>query len=120
MITVTTENAERTYRADKWYVSSEYALEISQGEHLVASYAPGSWESAHRPAADLGADDTDSGLGEAAYLAYCASVGWKSFTGDKLPLWRGQQERLREAWTRAAAAVRAAVESAATDTTGKE
>ena len=119
MITVTTENAERTYRADSWITAPDKTLSVFDGEKLVAEYLPGGWQYVLNPAADAHAASTDEQLAEAAYIAYCASVGWKSFTGEKLPLWRDQQERLREAWTRAAAAVRAAVESAA-GTTGKE
>ena len=120
MITVTTENAERTYRADRWQVDSDLALTLHQDTRRVASYAPNAWESVHCPDADLSTAATDADLGEAAYIAWCASVGWKDTIGEKLPPWRGQQERLREAWTRAAAAVRAAVESAATAETGEE
>ena len=121
MITVTHEgDFERTYRADTWDVSADKTLAVFDGPKLVAQYAPGGWQAVHHASADLAAAATDADLGETAYLAYCASVGWKSFTGDKLPLWRDQQERLREAWTRAAAAVRAAVESAATAETGEE
>lgn len=48
-------------------------------------------------------------LGEVAYEAYCASVGWVSVRGEQLPAYADQDERIRDAWETAAGAVRSAV-----------
>jgi hypothetical protein len=52
---------------------------------------------------------TDQQLGEIAYNAYCESRGWKSVRGEHLPHWKEQSQELRDAWARAADAVRVAI-----------
>lgn len=45
-------------------------------------------------------------LGEIAYNAYCESVGGVSaVTGDPLPAWEDQRDRVKLAWESAALAV---------------
>lgn len=48
-------------------------------------------------------------LGRVAYEAYGESVGWTTFSGTKMPTWEEQNERLKQAWNSAAAAVEARV-----------
>ena len=47
---------------------------------------------------------TNEQLGEAAYNAYCDSVGWKSVKGEALPKWNDQSPDLQKAWIAAALA----------------
>lgn len=44
-------------------------------------------------------------LGRVAYEAYGASVEWTTFSGQKMPTWEEQNERLKLAWNSAAEAV---------------
>ncbi len=54
--------------------------------------------------------ESDDPLGKVAYEAYCQQTGWKSLaTGDPLPAWVDQGERIRLAWGSAALAVMDAV-----------
>lgn len=48
-------------------------------------------------------------LGRVAYEAYGESVGWTTFSGTGMPTWEEQNERLKQAWNSAAAAVEARV-----------
>lgn len=41
-------------------------------------------------------------LGRVAYEAYGEAVGWTTFSGQKMPTWEDQNERLKLAWNRAA------------------
>ena len=50
-----------------------------------------------------------SELGRVAYEAYGESVGWMTFSGTKMPSWEEQNDRLKQAWNSAAAAVEARV-----------
>lgn len=47
----------------------------------------------------------DVELGRVAYEAYGDSVGWTTFSGQKMPAWEEQNERLKKAWNAAAEAV---------------
>lgn len=47
----------------------------------------------------------DYKLGEIAYNAYCARVGWKSVRGERLPSFVTQKPNVASAWIAAAAAV---------------
>lgn len=44
-------------------------------------------------------------LGEIAYNAYCARVGWKSVRGERLPTFVTQKPEVASAWIAAAKAV---------------
>ena len=45
MITVVTENDERTFSATSWVISADKTLSIfGDADSAVAEYAPGSWE----------------------------------------------------------------------------
>lgn len=44
-------------------------------------------------------------LGRVAYEAYGESVGWITFSGQKMPSWADQNDRLKQAWNSAARAV---------------
>jgi hypothetical protein len=44
-------------------------------------------------------------LGKVAYEAYGESVGWTTFSGQKMPSWQEQNDRLKLAWNAAAEAV---------------
>lgn len=45
------------------------------------------------------------GLGKVAYEAYGESVDWTTFSGQKMPTWDEQNDRLKQAWNSAAEAV---------------
>ena len=44
MITVVTENDERSFNATMWTAADDKTLTISDGLKLVAEYAPGGWQ----------------------------------------------------------------------------
>lgn len=46
-----------------------------------------------------------SDLGKIAYEAYGSNVNWVTFSGQKMPSWEDQNERLKAAWNVAAQAV---------------
>lgn len=48
----------------------------------------------------------DDFAAELAYLAYAASVGWKSVSGDELPLWDALTEPVKRGWRAAANAAK--------------
>lgn len=48
----------------------------------------------------------DISLGQHAYEAYCDQTSWRSaVSGDSLPQWADQDERIKAAWEAAASAV---------------
>lgn len=48
-------------------------------------------------------------LGRINYEAYGDSVGWTTFSGQKMPAWEEQNDRLKQAWNAGAEAVAQAV-----------
>lgn len=44
-------------------------------------------------------------LGRVAYETYGDSVNWTTFSGEKMPSWGEQNDRLKQAWNAAAQAV---------------
>lgn len=46
-----------------------------------------------------------SDLGKIAYEAYASNVNWTTFSGQEMPSWDDQNERLKLAWNEAAQAV---------------
>ena len=44
MITVVTENDERSFNAATWTVADDKTLTIGVGAKIVAEYAPGGWQ----------------------------------------------------------------------------
>lgn len=45
-------------------------------------------------------------LGRVAYEAYGDAVAWTTFSGQKMPTWEEQNDRLKQAWKAAAEAVK--------------
>ena len=49
-------------------------------------------------------------LGRVNYEAYGDSVGWTTFSGQKMPAWEEQNDKLKQAWNAGAKAVARVVE----------
>lgn len=49
-------------------------------------------------------------LGRINYEAYGDSVGWTTFSGQKMPPWEEQNDKLRRAWNDGAKAVARAID----------
>ena len=50
MVIVTAESGTRAFKASRWVIGKDGALDVINGTELAASYPPGAWRSVHQSA----------------------------------------------------------------------